>query len=79
MPDGRLPRQPGQPLGPEDIGDVPHLFLDVDLRRARRDDLLPRAARPDRLADVRIRMHRIQRHRGDPRALLPAVLESVEP
>ena len=47
-------RQPPQPLLREDIGDVAHLLLGVDLRRAGRDDPLAGAVGADGGADVRL-------------------------
>jgi hypothetical protein len=79
MPDGNVSWQPPQPLLGEDLGDVPHLLLGVNLRRTGRDDLLPRAARPDRLPDVRLRPPPVRRHRSNPRTLLPPMLQRVKP
>ena len=48
--DGSVAGQASESLVREDVGDMAHLLLDVHLRRAGRDDLLPGARRADGLA-----------------------------
>jgi hypothetical protein len=77
--DRRISRQSRQSLVREDVGDVTHFFLDMDLGRAGGDDLFARTSRPARFADVSLGRRRVVRHRSEPGALLSAMLQRIQP
>ena len=75
--DGRIAREPRQSLLREDVRDVAHLLLGVDLDRPWCNDLLASARRTAGFTDISLGMNRIRRNGGDARALLATVLQCV--
>ncbi len=78
VPERGITGQPGQTFLSEDLGDVPHLFLGVDLGSADDDEPFPGPVRRLSLSDVALGARLVEGDRGDPGALLPPMLQRVQ-